>query len=645
MLSLTLIERGLDLLCLAGLGLVAVGLGRVVLSLTNLRFVSKAESAVFGMALGLGLMSHLVFVLAAFQILYRGFVYGLIAVCAVLALFGWSRQVRYLPDATQDVSRHGYLAKAFVRADRALLVVLCVVLVLALLLVLTPAICRDALIYHLAVPTRYLAKHGFHFIDGNVFANYPLGAEMLYITGLSLRADLGGDVLSKGIHFVMGLSILAGMYTLSKRHFQDSCSRILPLVLFYTIPSVFVVSHRAYSDLTLSLYAFLAVYCFINWLSAQESGQDEQGWIALCGSYTGFALSAKYTALFMPFLAFFGLLWAARRYHGANQGRAAVRLVWLYMIFTILVGCPFYIKNWWITGNPLYPFLHKVFGGKGWDSDQAHLYDVFVRELGMGRRLVDYLMLPWNLSLNARFDSIKFDGIIGPLFLVTLPFLIGIRTRISLAMKVVAVYCISTFFFWAGSAQQVRYLIPIFPWLALVVGRLVDYYRNQKWVLALLSAALGVSVSLNLFDISADFFAIRPIEVIMGRESRDHFLRRMIPGYQMYSLVNTRLPQSSKVFLIHMKNFGFLCKRDYYSDSMFETYTLQKILRSSTNCDTVFSSLKTRGVTHLLYNVDYVLGKMSVLSNEEKSRFVDFQQRHLRLLFVGNGRYFLCEMI
>ena len=41
------------------------------------------------------------------------------------------------------------------------------------MLVLTPEIGKDALIYHIGVPKMFLAHHGIYFIPGNIFANYP----------------------------------------------------------------------------------------------------------------------------------------------------------------------------------------------------------------------------------------------------------------------------------------------------------------------------------------------------------------------------------------------------------------------------------------------------------------------------------------
>lgn len=77
-----------------------------------------------------------------------------------------------------------------------------------------------------------------------------------------------------------------------------------------------------------------------------------------------------------------------------------------------------------------------------------------------------------------------------------------------------------------------------------------------------------------------------------------------------------------------MKNKGFLCDREYYSDAMFESYTLQKILSQSPSPEDVYTSFKSRGFSHLLCDMDYVFGGRSLLSMQEKGMFAGFASRY-----------------
>ena len=127
----------------------------------------------------------------------------------------------------------------------------------------------------------------------------------------------------------------------------------------------------------------------------------------------------------------------------------------------------------------------------------------------MGRVLLDYLLLPWNVSLRAKMDSPQFDGILGPIFLLTLPFLAGLR-RWETPVRVILVYALLTFLFWASSAQQIRYLIPLFPILALVTGAIMTRYRNRKRIFALLLCIVAGSLAFNGYHIIRGFMKISP---------------------------------------------------------------------------------------------------------------------------------------
>lgn len=132
--------------------------------------------------------------------------------------------------------------------------------------------------------------------------------------------------------------------------------------------------------------------------------------------------------------------------------------------------------------------------------------------------------------------------------------------------------------------------------------------------------------------------------VITGTESKNAFLRRTISGYEMYRYVNTKVPENSRLLFIYMKNFGFLCDRPFYSDSMFESYTIQKILSEASDPRGVLASLKDRGFTHLLCDMRYVYGPMSTFTPAQRTLFRAFEQEYLSLVKADKEVYRLYEL-
>src|SRR4051794_25937339 len=60
-----------------------------------------------------------------------------------------------------------------------------------------------------------------------------------------------------------------------------------------------------------------------------------------------------------------------------------------------LIGVPWYIRAYVLTGNPVFPFLNGIFRSSQW----APINDNFNFDLfGMGHQPVDFALLPWRLT-------------------------------------------------------------------------------------------------------------------------------------------------------------------------------------------------------------------------------------------------------
>ena len=633
-----LIQHTGNIVWIAVICLISIGVGKLALARAHMKNSDSGETIIFSAAVGFAILGYCVFILGICQVLYHAVIYLFTAICAILALVGWlfAKKARiespFLPP-TESYETRAPKGRMVTVINRCCLIIMAISLLACMMLVLTPEIGKDALIYRIGVPKLFLEHHGIYFIPGNIFACYPFFSEMLYTWGLSL----GGEILPKGTHFAIAVFILFTMWKFGRRYVHKNNFELLPLLIFFTIPSVFQNAHAAYCDLTLAFYTFVAIYAYLNWYNTQENL-----WIILCGVFSGIAMSTKYAGLYLPLSGCFGVLWGCRRKKISNS--KAVRLFFQYALFTLIAGAPFYLKNWIMTGNPLYPLFYEIFGGRGWSAEQAGYYDTFIRSLGMGRDLVDYLLLPWNLSFCAKMNSPIFDGLIGPVFILVLPFAIGMR-KIAIEMKIVLVYCLLAFIFWASSAQQIRYLIPLFPFLAIMTSLTISYYRNKKIIFALLSIFIIAGLVFNGYHILRDFKRIGPLGVLTGHEDKDVFLTRMIPSYKILKHVNTQLPEKSYVFTIYMKHLTYLFNRHFYSDSMFESYAIETILNNSKTPEDVRLALKRKGFTHILYDINYVTGDVGTLSEENKKLFLAFQNRYLKLLKSDKNRYYLYRFL
>jgi hypothetical protein len=246
------------------------------------------------------------------------------------------------------------------------------------------------------------------------------------------------------------------------------------------------------------------------------------------------------------------------------------------------------------------------------------------------------------MSVHAEMNSTRFDGITGPLFLIMLPFLAAVR-KPGPHLKAIMVYCAANFLFWAVSSQDIRYLSPVLPFLALLSGVILTRYRRNTGITVLLGIGVAGCLTFNAAHIARDFRKISPGGVLTGREDRDAFLQRNLPVYDMYRFINTNLPDNARVFLVFMRNYTFLCDRSCYADTMFEDYTLKQILSTSVSPDAVYERLKGMGFTHLMYDARFVTDEKSTLSPEQLELFTAFREKYL-IVQKNERTWYLCRI-
>ncbi len=596
-----------------------IGSGLALLAGLRVRSDSTLERYFLAYPLGCGTTAYLIFFLAAIHQLTNILLASVLVGMTILAAIGWWTEI----GRTRIEMPGG--ANGLVSTIQ--FTILLLTLAAAFLLVLTPEIGKDAVVYHLAVPRQYLAARGFVFIPGNIFANLPFLAEMLYIPVVAF----GNDMIAKGLHFLVLPALLMGMWHIASVRLRLS-TPLVPLLVFVSLPTVFDLAHLAYVDLFAAMFSFAAVYSFLVWQK-----NPERRWLLICALFTGAALSTKYSAVILPILAILGIL---RKHHAGNDTRLLLLDLGAYLLVTIMFGIPFYLKNILLTGNPVYPFMYGIFGGKGLDEDLARLFHGLYQYMGMGRSLYDYLLLPWNISFNAELNSTRFDGMIGPAFLLLLPLLL-IRRNSQTDVTTIGVYCLVSFLFWASSSQDLRYLVPVLPFLALLCGVAVDRSCTSRVLSTYAIAVICGSILFNLVQNVREFSRVNPLPFIVGKETRDEFLSRSLSTYRTYDAANRMLPNDARIFLVNMKNYQFFCEHSCYSDSMFETHTLQKILRTSTFPYEIRRSLHSMGFTHIMYDAAYITGSKSLLTTEDKQKFSAFQKQYLSPMFSDRS-YQLC---
>ena len=526
--------------------LISAAFGRKVSALLRVKTDTALESFVFGVGLGFGVLAYAVLAVGLAGALYS---WALLAVIGAMVLVSLREIGGISREALRAVRRQ---AGVRLTASGALIGLSLISLgVLALIQSLAPpsGLDWDGLAYHLAVPKMYLARHLIFYVPFISHSNFPFLTEMLYTIGLSF----GSVGIAKLFHFWMYIASALAIYALCRRRLSPLTGTVGAL-LFMSTPVVFWEAGLAYADITTGLYVSLAAYALLNWA---ETGRTP--WLVVCGLMGGFALGTKVLAG-VPVAVL--CLWVLVASGSSRRWGRGLRLSFLVASIALLVGSPWYVKSYVYTGNPVYPFLYNVFGGKFWSQGAAAAYRGTQLAFGMGRGVYDFLLLPWNLSMSGYrfFDSESLFGLVGMAFVGLIPvrILAGKPNRAILLMGLVSAVFVAA---WFVLMQQSRYLIAILPLLSILAASGVEA-ANSRWTVGCHVANCFVALCVGLSLVVGILMATTSAGPVLGLESREAYLSRTLDVYDAQSRINRLLPENARIVMFDEVR-GFYLDREY----------------------------------------------------------------------------------
>jgi hypothetical protein len=370
------------------------------------------------------------------------------------------------------------------------------------------------------------------------------------------------------------------------------------------------------------MYVTLAIYSLGNWWKTQD-----RVWLSGIAVFLGFALATKLTTLFV-FVAF-ALVILLRAREAKNDEFANPNKIFGNGFLALIVGgilaSPWYIKTWVNTGSPIFPFYMNLLKGiaNGWDIERSSLFQLVNTQYGGANKTIfDYLLTPLKISIFAKPEEAAFyDGIIGVAFLIGLPILIWAIWKFSIPaeIKIGSAVCLIIFLFWLFSSEQLRYFFPMLAIAICFAGR--ELSEKLKFSENSLHISLRIACAFGLIISATWFFHKNPLRVVFGGETKDEYLTRNVDYYPYYKILNNETPENSKVWLINMRRDSYNIERPYFSDYMFEDWTLKKLVLESKTADEVRKKAKEMGVNYVLTRHDSLLDyKISVIVDDLKPK-------------------------
>ncbi len=507
-------------------------------------------------------------------------------------------------------------------------------LIFPILQAAAPPYVRDSLVYHLLCPKEYLKTGSLVHIEGNLFSAFPKGHEVL----MTLLLSNAGDRAAQGFSILQQVAAIGELYGLTYL-MAGPWPAALCALGYATVPPVMYFTGCGYVEpaLLMTLAGSLLVLAFCirsgTELSMAESMRSER--FAFLGLLAGWMPALKYTGLIYLGLIGLFLLHRQRREH-PNKAFSMIGVFCL----SATPGLCWMGWNWMKLGNPVYPMAWFLFGGKGWDETRTLAMSQYFEVYGMGRNLLDYVLLWGRLAFSGRFDTTQFDGAIGPFLILAVilsaasaVFLVRRRLTGSMSRGIGLMFIVSVAFFVFGT-QQVRFWLPsqmlACAFVAPSVALLVNWTRKKRWIRIGLSLVLIGSVAWNVWFLGKQFFKAGFYRPVLGMEQEKDFLTRKVPGYPALEFINQNLPSHSYLLCVWTGAYGYYLNRKYYSDTFIEDIALKQFIHASVDGQELSRRLIQAGFTHLFLNPSLLEKNMK---QSELAVFVYFLRNETRELF------------
>ncbi|HEB12095.1 MAG TPA: phospholipid carrier-dependent glycosyltransferase [Actinobacteria bacterium] len=291
-----------------------------------------------------------------------------------------------------------------------------------------PSIEWDALMYHLpavghymqqqsladpALPMDAYSKYG---IDGSVWVNsFPKNIELIFLWATIMP---GHDKLVDLVELGFGLIGIVAVYALATRMGVTRKWAICAGFLFFLTPIVIAQSRSNLIDLSNSVLILIALALLYPGRARRQRNE-----IIIAGIAVGIVVGAKWSGLmFLPVLWL--MLVGQRLYwNHSSQLPKLNKLLYESVFFlgpAFLFGSYWYLKNWYMYGNPLWPFRISVLGIRVFDgvlNNTAVMAGTFPDQL-QGMNTAQMLWASWRELIIFGYDYDMKLGGLGPFWFV-----------------------------------------------------------------------------------------------------------------------------------------------------------------------------------------------------------------------------------
>ena len=321
---------------------------------------------------------------------------------------------------------------------------------LAILLgALKPPGAWDYTMYHLPYARSILEHHG---LSVEPYLRYPFLPEHLYLV-FAWVLRLKDEYLVQIVNCAFPLLTITLIYGAQLRYTQNAVLSYLGVLGFLLNKSVFGMVGYAYVDHAL---VFFITAMLVSLSFFAESKPKNPIWLWLAALYAGDAIGVKFFGLMAIVPVFLWLL---------CQSKSPKTLVKFFLI-VFGVGGFWYLRSFYITGNPVHPVANSLFGYYMWNAEDIRQQFLEQASLGLHKDLLHLVYGLFSGPVQAYFAALGFLGVL-------------FWKDLAPGLRLYWVFALIYYLLWFYIAQVDRYLWPLLP-PASILGGYVLYLSVKK---------------------------------------------------------------------------------------------------------------------------------------------------------------------
>ena len=153
--------------------------------------------------------------------------------------------------------------------------------------------------------------------------------------------------------------------------------------------------------------------------------------------------------------------------------------------------------------------------------------------------------------------------------------------------------------FFSGSPQKVRFLLPVYPLALIALSVAAIRYASQAFARRPLVAAVAIGIVIQLGGHA--LYSLKSVQYLLGNETREQFLVRTIADYQPVSWINANLTGTDRLLMRYRNYLYYLDVPYYYAHPQLQAQI--NLLPNASDPGAFVRQLRALDITHLLLPV------------------------------------------